>query len=183
MAETANHTNGASDPETASNAALRLATVFGLGYSPIAPGTAGSVAGVVLFAVLQFTLTGMALHFAYLAVVAVLAPLAFWSTERALPHWSSADPHPIVIDEVLGQILTFAGPVLLDYSGRISWGPSWRVLLVGFLLFRIFDILKPYPVRRSEALSGAPGVILDDVLAAVYSALLLAILTWSGWLA
>ena len=169
---------------SSSRPGLVVATGFGLGYVPWAPGTAGSLASVALFAVLHYCLEGTVFHFAYLVVLVWLVPLALWSTEHALARWTLPDPSPIVIDEILGQWLAYAGVVLATLIGLPTGGPAagWKSLLAGFILFRTFDVVKPFPIRRSERLPGASGVLLDDVLAGVYSALGLLLLAGRGWL-
>lgn len=159
-----------------------LATGLGLGYAPVAPGTAGSLGSVALFAGLLFALEGALFDFGYLVALAALALVAMWSTKRALPHWNTADPQAIVIDEVLGQWLTFGGLLLAAHAGL---GPAarWKSLLAGFILFRFFDVVKPFPIRRCERVPGAGGIVLDDVVAGLYAALGLAALAWVGWLA
>jgi phosphatidylglycerophosphatase A len=166
--------------------AIRLATAFGLGYAPIAPGTAGSFAGAVLFAPFAYGLESHLVQLGYLIVLVVLALVGLWSTEEALPHWDSPDPHPVVIDEVLGQWVTYLGWVLayvLPPGRPATPAAGWKYLLAGFILFRVFDVIKPFPVRRSERLPGAAGVLVDDVLAGVYAAVVLLALIKTGWLA
>lgn len=173
-------TNPNTTPE-ASRGARWLATGLGAGYSPVAPGTAGSLEAVLLYALLTALCDATFLPFVYLAALAVFALLAFWSTTRALPHWGIADPQPIVIDEVLGQWVTYGG---LAAAVALGWpgGAGWKSLLAGFILFRAFDVLKPFPLRRSERLPGALGVVLDDVLAGFYGGLGLLLLAWTRWL-
>jgi len=161
-------------------AGLLLATGFGLGYAPAAPGTAGSLGAAALFALLRWTLEGAAFNYAYLFVLASLVPVALWSTEQALAYWKTHDPQAVVIDEVLGQWLTYGGLVLAVFLGAPAAG--WKYLLAGFILFRAFDIVKPFPIRRSERLGGATGVVVDDVLAGAYAAAVLGTLAWTGWL-
>ena len=161
-------------------AGLLLATGFGLGYAPVAPGTAGSLGAAALFALLHQTLEGPTFRYAYLFLLAWLVPIALWSTEQALAHWKTSDPQAVVIDEILGQWLTFGGLVLAAFAGAPAAG--WKYLLAGFILFRAFDIVKPFPIRRSERLGGAAGVVVDDVLAGAYAAAVLGALAWTGWL-
>ncbi|MCI0402439.1 MAG: phosphatidylglycerophosphatase A [Acidobacteria bacterium] len=161
-------------------AGLLLATGLGLGYAPVAPGTAGSLGAAALFAFLHLTLEGAAFHYVYLFVLAWLVPIAMWSTEQALAWLKTHDPQAIVIDEILGQWLTYSGLVLAAYAGLPAAG--WKYLLAGFILFRAFDILKPFPIRRSERLGGATGVVVDDALAGAYAAAVLGALAWTGWL-
>lgn len=164
---------------------VTLATGLGLGSVPRAPGTAGSLGSVALFALLFYGLPGALLQIAYLFVLVWLLPLALWSTEQALQRWKTPDPQVIVIDEIVGQWLTYAGLVLSAYLGGTSSFPvsaGWKYLLAGFILFRAFDVMKPFPIRRSERLPGAAGVVLDDLVAGGYAALGLLLLVRTGWL-
>lgn len=165
--------------------AVRLATAFGVGYMPMAPGTAGSLVAVALFAPFQYWIGSELVQLAYVFVLVVLALAGVWSVEQALPHWGIRDPQPIVIDEVLGQWLAFMGVVVAHAmsSGSAPAGRGWVYLLLGFLLFRAFDVLKPFPIRRSEKLPGASGILMDDVLAGLYAAVGLWVLVKTGWLA
>ena len=137
-------------------AALALATCFGLGYSPIAPGTVGSAVGLLAWGVLPDTI---AVH---AAAIIVLFVAGSWSGTVAERHFKATDPAPVILDEVLGMLVTlFMNPV------------GWIGAAVGFLLFRIFDIVKPYPANRLEKLHGGVGVMADDFMAAVYANLVL----------
>ena len=143
-----------------------LATWFGCGYAPVAPGTAGSAAAVVIAILLQEFAGFGRWHFAILALL--LLPLAVWSagvTARAL---GVVDPSIVVIDEVIGQWITLAGAPRLN----------WKSYLAAFALFRLFDVWKPPPVRQLEALPGGIGINADDVMAGVYAAL---VLLAAGW--
>lgn len=163
---------------------MLLATGFGLGLVPRAPGTAGSLGAVAVFAPLLLGLANPFVQLFYLIAMIGVALAALWAAEQALPHWGAADPQAVVIDEILGQLLTYGGLVLAAVLGRApaSLGAAAWLLLIGFVLFRFFDIVKPYPIRQSERLPGAAGVLLDDTLAGVYAGVVLALLAWSGWL-
>jgi phosphatidylglycerophosphatase A len=139
---------------------IAIATFFGCGYLPIAPGTWGSAA-VVLIA--YFTPLSVA-PFAVLALatagVFVVGIPAATAAER---HFARKDPRPCVIDEVAGQLVS------------LWFLPRQAALYVAaFLLFRLFDILKPFPVRQSESLPHGLGIMADDILAGGYA---LAVLT------
>jgi phosphatidylglycerophosphatase A len=139
--------------------ALALATALGTGYAPVAPGTFGSAAGLVLWWLLPESI-GVQLF----AIVAVFA-LGSWSGSVAERHFNSTDPGPVVLDEVLGMLITlFMNPV------------GWAGAVLGFLLFRVADIVKPYPANRFEALHGGLGIMADDAMAAVYSNIALRLL-------
>lgn len=135
-----------------------LSTVFGLGYFPAAPGTLASVAAALLY---KFVLQALPWP-AYAALIGVLfltGVLAASIHSRAL---GQKDPGVIVIDEVCGQL-----------AALILVPPSWPYVLAGFVLFRVFDILKPFPIRRIERLPEGWGIMADDLGAAVYVAALL----------
>jgi len=143
--------------------ALALATALGVGYVPVAPGTFGSAAGLVLW----WTLPASA--FTQAAAIAILFAAGSWSGSIAEQHFGTTDPGPVVIDEVMGMLITlFLNPV-----GRIG-------AFVAFLLFRLFDVIKPYPSNRLERLPGGIGVMADDAMAAVYAnvALRAALAVW-----
>lgn len=145
--------------------ALALATSAGIGYLPFAPGTFGSLAGLLIW----WLLPGSAAI--QLGFIAGLFVLGSWSAGIAERHFGSTDPGPVVIDEVMGMLITlFLNPV------------GWAGATLGFLLFRASDIIKPYPSNRLEGLHGGLGVMADDAMAAVYANLALrAVLTLSNW--
>ena len=130
-----------------------IATALGAGYSPIAPGTCGTAVAVPLaFALRSLPVWQFAL------VVVVITAVAIWAADRADRAWGTHDSGRIVIDEVAGYLTTM---VLVD---RGHWAP----LLVGFVVFRALDILKPPPIRWFEKnLPGGWGVVLDDSAAGV----------------
>ena len=167
-----------------SRTAILIATGFGLGQVPWAPGTAGSLGAVAVFAPLLLGLGNPFVQLFYVILIVCVALAALWAAEQALPHWGTADPQAVVIDEILGQLLAYGGLVLAAALGRApaSLRAAGWLLLIGFVLFRIFDVLKPFPIRQSERLPGAAGVLVDDTLAGVYAGLGLALLAWSGWL-
>jgi len=137
---------------------LLLATGFGVGYSPVAPGTLGTLIAIPIYYFLseipsplyEITLIG----FFFLSV---------WLSENAEIFFGKKDDPRIVIDEVIGFLIT------------MLWVPKTiRFIIIGFFLFRFFDILKPFPIRRLEKrLKGGFGVVLDDVAAGVYANIVL----------
>ncbi len=144
--------------------ALLLATWFGAGRLPLAPGTWGSAAALPL--AFALTVAGGETLLALGALVIFLAGL--WASDRVLRDGGQADPPHIVIDEVAGQLLA-----LLPVAQELLLWP------LAFLLFRAADIWKPWPVSLVEArLPGAAGVMSDDVVAALYAAVGLAALGW-----
>jgi phosphatidylglycerophosphatase A len=156
--------------------AVALATVFGTGRLPLVPGTFGSMVGVGVGWLLARTAAahyaaGSALPHAflaaYVAINLVLAAVGVWAASRTSAWLRHKDPSSVVIDEVSGQMITFAG-----FLGGLA-ALNWKSLVVGFILFRGFDVLKPFPARRAEWLPGGWGVMADDWIAGVYAAIAL----------
>jgi len=144
--------------------AIWIATAGGVGYCPIAPGTAGSLVGLgVLEALAQLPL-GRSAAVAVLAAAAIFA-LGVWAAGEAENHFGRTDPGQVVIDEVAGQILSLT---LLPHA---TW--KWRV--GGFVLFRALDVIKPYPARQAERFPRGWGIMLDDIVAGLYGMIVLAI--------
>ncbi len=151
--------------------ALFLATCGYVGYAPVAPGTFGSAAGLAIFALVRAS-GSVSLE---LATIVVLFALGVWAGTEAERHFGGVDPGPIVLDEVVGMLITLA---LLPVN---SMGA-----LVGFLVFRALDVVKPWPSGRFERLHGGLGVMADDAMAAVYGNVVMRILLAvapAGWLA
>lgn len=142
-----------------------IATWFGCGLLPLGPGTWGSLGALLVAYLLPLPAWG------YGVLAVLFFPLAVWAageTERAL---GVEDPGIVVADEVVGQWLTLAGAVTL---APLAW-------LFAFVLFRLFDIWKPWPVRRLEGLHGGLGIVADDAMAGVYGALVLQLLGRLHW--
>jgi phosphatidylglycerophosphatase A len=132
--------------------ALACATVLGVGYAPVAPGTLGSAAGLLAWWALPASPVVQAV------VIVALFALGSWSGSVAERHFGRTDPGQVVIDEVMGMLMTlFLNPV------------GWIGALGGFLLFRIADVIKPYPANRLERLHGGVGIMADDGMAAIYA--------------
>jgi phosphatidylglycerophosphatase A len=147
--------------------AISIASGLGSGYSPVAPGTAGSVVGVII-AILFITLSGLNIFsgFIYTLTTAVIFAIGVWSAGRAEVIYGEKDCGKIVIDEIAGMLVTL---YLVPFD--------WRWLLAGFLLFRLFDIVKPFPARRiDQRVKGGWGVMLDDIAAGIYANISLQIL-------
>ena len=139
-------------PGRARFVALAVATAFGVGYVPIASGTFGSAAGLVLWLALPSATLIQA------ATIGSLFGIGAWTAGIAERHFEATDPAPVVIDEVMGMLLTlFMNPV------------GWAGAVAAFVLFRIFDVIKPYPADRLERLPGGLGVMADDTMAAIYA--------------
>ena len=146
-----------------------IATFGYVGYFPIAPGTAGSAAALALYALVRWFGTPAA-ELVTIVTVLILGVWAAHGTERAL---NLKDPGVVVIDEVLGMLMTLA------FMPLSVWG-----IVAAFLLFRIFDVIKPFPAGRLEHLPGGFGIMADDAMAGVYGQILMrmAIATWPQWL-
>jgi phosphatidylglycerophosphatase A len=134
--------------------AMVVATAGYVGYFPIASGTAGSMVGLVVFALVRWVGEPA---FELVTIAAVLV-LGIWSASVAERTLNMKDPGPVVIDEVLGMLITLA-LLPLSVTG----------VIVGFVLFRIFDVIKPFPAGRLEALHGGMGIMLDDAVAGLYA--------------
>jgi len=134
-----------------------VATGLGSGYSPIAPGTAGSIVGLLLF----LPLAGLAWP-VQLAATAVLTLVGVFAAGRVARVVERKDPGLVVVDEVAGQWITFLALPVTPVTA-----------LAGFLLFRVMDIVKPWPARDLERLPGGLGIMADDVAAGIYAHLLL----------
>ena len=143
--------------------AVFIATVGYCGYFPFAPGTIGSAAGLVVYLLVWWTHSPIV----EIAVILGLFVAGVWAGTTAEQYFGGIDPGPVVIDEVVGMLITLAFiPV------------GWSGALAGFLLFRVFDVIKPFPAGRFEQLHGGLGVMADDAMAAVYANLSLRLLMW-----
>lgn len=150
--------------------AVFIATAGYCGYFPFAPGTVGSAAGLVVYLLVWWSHSAMV----EVGLIAVLFALGVWAGTTAEQYFGGIDPGPVVIDEVVGMLITLAFiPV------------GWSGALTGFLLFRVFDVFKPYPAGRFEQLHGGLGVMADDAMAAVYANLSLRVIMWlvPAWIA
>lgn len=176
--------------------ALAIATVFGLGYLPKAPGSFGSLAGVLLAWILlklwpqaslwetQPGVAGSPIPFIAPALVltVAMALLGLWAANRVSDYLGVKDPQIVVVDEVSGQLIallfTFGSTEryvdgVSNFRNGFWWhgDANWKYLVAGLILFRVFDIWKPFPARRAEFLPGGLGIMADDWVAGVYAAL------------
>lgn len=139
--------------------ALFICTFGYVGYFPVAPGTAGSLAGLAVYGLLR---AAGATPLVDLVVVAALFAAGTWSGTLAERHFGGTDPGAGVIDEVVGMLVTlWALPA------------TWSLCVIGFLVFRVLDVVKPWPAGRLETLHGGLGMMSDDVMAAAYANLCL----------
>lgn len=158
-------------------------TTCGVGYLPLAPGTWGSLLGVGIYLVLNGLLSSISGRItahdpkveSYNALVAATIAaglltftlIGIWAADRSTELLGDLDPSEAVIDEVIGQLITFL---------FVPFTTSWKFILPGFLLFRVFDIWKPYPIDSLQSLPGGIGVCADDILAGVYAGICLAVI-------
>ena len=158
-------------------------TTFGVGYLPLAPGTWGSMVGVGIYLAFEqivssasadFLLKGWTelqiaawLHAVIIILFLFFCLLGIWAANRATILFKDKDPQQAVVDEVIGQLITFL---------FVPFLVSWHFVLAGFLLFRLFDIWKPYPIDSLQNLPAGIGVCADDILAGVYAGTCLALI-------
>lgn len=149
---------------------LLIATCGYIGFAPVAPGTVGSAAGVAVF----YLVRGVEAAWAQPLLIGVLFAAGVWAASVAERALGGTDPGPVVIDEVVGMLIT------------VMWLPLTPLgAFAGFLVFRILDVVKPWPSRQFESLHGGLGIMADDAMAAVYGHLLMRGLVWiapAGWL-
>ena len=144
--------------------AVVVCTFGYIGYFPVAPGTAGSVAGLVLYGLLRWLQAPPAVE---AAVIALLFGIGVWSGTHAERYFGSTDPGPGVIDEVVGMLITlFMLPA------------TWGIVIAAFFVFRVLDVVKPFPARRFESFHGGMGMMADDVMSALYANVAMRILLW-----
>ncbi len=162
--------------------ALFFAT-FGVGYLPLAPGTFGSIVGVLIYLSVSlfeahsgiilsdknwsFEQISALFSAANLFALTLFCLLGIWASNRAVLIFGDKDPQKVVVDEVLGQLIVFL---------FIPFGLSWHFVLAGFLLFRLFDIWKPYPIDSLQNLPAGIGVCADDFVAGIYGGICLSII-------
>ena len=158
-------------------------TTFGVGYLPVAPGTYGSIVGVLIYLWVASADAGAKISFMgrgwplaqidawFQAIILVLfvifGLLGVWASSRATEMLGNSDPSQAVVDEVIGQLIVFL---------FVPFGLDFYYILAGFLLFRLFDIWKPYPIDSLQNLPAGIGICADDILAGVYSGVCLAVI-------
>ena len=162
-----------------------------MGYLPLAPGTWGSLVGIAVYAAVRGVLLTLFFDLAsptvntfdqiYYAVVAfellailIIAGVGVWAASQTERLSGKKDPGKVVIDEVAGQYIALL-PIPLSIE------TAWWSAILAFFLFRIFDIVKPYPARRLESLHGGLGIVADDLIAGVYAAVVVAIVVSVRW--
>ena len=138
--------------------AVFIATVGYCGYFPIAPGTVGSAAGLVFYVLVWWAQSPLF----EAGLILLLFAVGVWAGTTSERYFGGIDPGPIVLDEVVGMLITLAF-IPVGIAGA----------LIGFFLFRLFDVLKPFPAGRFEKLHGGLGVMADDAMAAIYANIVL----------
>ncbi len=144
-----------------------IATGFGSGFSPVAPGTAGALLATLIWLALSHFLPFCTVWWIILASILVFTALGIWSANKLEPYWGE-DPSRIVVDEMVGVWI----PLL-----AVAEGVTWQVW-VAFGLFRLFDIFKPLGIRKMESLKGGVGVMMDDILSGIYSLIVILGIRW-----
>ena len=147
------------------NLPVLVACAGGIGFVPFAPGTFGSIPGVALAIAIR---AAGAPWWAEGVAVALLCAAGVWAATSAETYFGRIDPGPVVIDEVVGMMIT-----------TLFLPLSWTGWLVGFLVFRACDVVKPFPAGRAERLPGGLGVMADDVLAGVWGYVIMRGLLWA----
>ena len=146
-----------------------IGTGFGSGFSPFAPGTAGALLATLIWFGLSYLVSSVCLLWLTVALILVFTLAGIWAANRLEVSWGE-DPSRVVVDEMVGVWIP-----LLAVPDNDRW--YWYVI-AAFALFRIFDIVKPLGVRKMENFKGGVGVMMDDVLAGVYSFILIAVARW-----
>ena len=145
--------------------AVLIATVFGVGYAPLAPGTVASVVTVIFLGLVPFSRAGLVVFLLLVVIVGT------WAAHRAERVIGGKDPGAIVIDEVAGMTLSV-----------VAFPLTTEVLAAGLALFRVFDVLKPPPARESQRIRGGVGVMIDDLIAGLYALVIIAVMRRTlGW--
>ena len=147
----------------------------GVGFIPFAPGTFGSLVGVGIFYLLFSAFHSLPQYFQLALIVTCLVVTlgGIWAGNVAEAVFGEKDAQRIVVDEVAGQLISY---VLIAPMMTAELSRPFPVMLVGFILFRLFDIFKPYPINKLQDLPAGLGVMFDDVLAGIYAAILLSLL-------
>lgn len=144
-----------------------VATGFGSGFSPFAPGTAGALLATLIWFGLSFVVSEACLLALTIVFILLFTAAGVWAANRLEPYWGE-DPSRIVVDEMVGVWL----PLLAAPAGNLWY------MAGAFALFRLLDIFKPWGIRRMESFPGGIGVMMDDILAGIYSFVILILARW-----
>lgn len=141
-----------------------LTSCFGLGRLPVAPGTWGSLPAAIIFGLMgHFHVSPLTMSIVMAAVALISSALCVGYAPAAIAATGKSDPGEVVVDELAGQTIPFLA------LGAMPVKQVWLVAAGGFALFRIFDITKPWPIRKLETLPKGWGILADDLLAGVYA--------------
>ncbi len=146
-------------------------TGFFAGYFPFFPGTIGALVGVLIF--LVFNPFPYVYYPSIIIIFFLGAKYSFW----AEIYFGKKDPKQVVIDEIAGMLVTMSGFNVNINLSQFCFS-DYKILILGFVMFRIFDIIKPYPIPKIENLKGGWGIMLDDIIAGIYANILLWIFKW-----
>lgn len=156
-----------------------LTSCFGLGFLPVAPGTWGSIPAVVAFVAVSYFTNSVLLMLAVMCLLVIVGGvICVTISDAAIAAAGRKDPSEVVVDELAGQALTFVG-LCFGTINRIPDNKVWVIGLAGFLVFRIYDILKPWPARKLEKLPSGWGILADDLMAGLYAAIVVQICVWA----
>jgi phosphatidylglycerophosphatase A len=160
-------------------------TTWGVGYIPGAPGTYGSAIAVAIYVFISWSVVSYASEISsagstvaqisalYTPIVSILLSVfvlvGIWAASRSVSLLGNDDPSEAVVDELMGQFITFL---------FVPFGVAWPIVLVGFLLFRVFDIWKPYPIDGLQVLPSGLGICADDIVAGIYAGICLSVIYW-----
>lgn len=140
---------------------LFFSSGFLTGYSPVASGTVGTLAGIAVYLVLSLLPIPL-----YIIATIVLTGAAVWLSAEAARIYGHKDPSEVVIDEIVGYLCAMA-----------TFAPDWRLIVAGFFVFRFFDVVKPFPANRiNDRVSGGTGIVFDDIVAGIYTNVCLQVL-------
>ena len=146
---------------------MLIGTVFGAGFCPVAPGTAGALLAAGAWCLLSMALPAECLLWITIGLILVFTLAGVWAANRLEAVWGE-DPSRVVVDEMVGTWVALLA---------VSAG-EWMWMLAALVLFRLFDIFKPLGIRRMENLPGGAGVMADDILSGIYGLVVLLVLKW-----
>lgn len=140
-----------------------IATSFGAGFSPVAPGTVGALVAILVWYILSLCMAYSTLQWTLAGLIVVFTIIGVWSATVSERYWGE-DPSKVVIDETVGEWIALLA---------VPAGQHWAYIVAAFVLFRFFDIFKPLGVRSMENLKGGYGIMADDILSGVYAAVVM----------
>lgn len=158
------------DTQRVDNTGLKIlrffATGCGVGFVPFMPGTVGTVFAVLLYFCVVVINVNV---FIRIAIIVLITLIGFWSSSVAEKYYGVKDPHLIIIDEIAATL------VILEFIPL-----TFTTVFIAFALFRFYDMVKPFPANRLEDLNGGVGIMMDDLIAGIYTILTLKVVIWAG---